>query len=370
MAGTLTLHSMAILQWLLLTQLKNSTCSHIWHTSQKKSYFQAVFYYDLYCTCVLCITVELFPFGPEAGDNLFNVTTGVGLPSPIIFAGANFSLVFINYGGLLSLGDQFFGTPRDFPFNSIPLIAPFWADLSSNRSGNIYYRVLTNQTVIDRLSNGVDILNNEPTGTYRSISALLVTWQNVPLTSGEGTGVFQAALTSNGSQSYLFLTYSDYTFPSGAVIGINVGNGNDSISLATAREGNSIQIAYGSNVPMFQTRGVYGFRLDSLVIGDTPAPPTFSTPTLPPCMDGDYMLSISQRLSNVSDSVSGVALVCVDGVYGGICSSGFDDSDALVLCRSYFMQLGLSATGKRGNFPCGNMGIIHLMNMREKYCYC
>jgi len=280
--------------------------------------------------------VELFPFGTEAGDSLAFTPMGIGLSSPLYFAGSSFYSVNINRGGLLSLGDYFYDPPRDFPFDSFPLIAPFWTDLSLNFSGPIYYRVLTNQTVIDRVNTGVDLTNNAPTSTYRSTSALLVTWLDEPLESGQDTGVIQAVLTSNGSQSYLFLVYSDYDFPRGAVVGINGGNGSNFISLATISEGNSNRIAFGSNSPVFQTRGIYTFRLDNLAIGST---------TAPPCMNGDLRLSILSQAS--SNLMVGQALVCINGRFGGICSTGFDDSDALVFCRTYFMPLGHIATGMR-----------------------
>lgn len=42
-------------------------------------------------------------------------------------------------------------TPRVFPTNGV-LIAPFWADVDTRGIGSIYYRLTSNQTLLDRLS--------------------------------------------------------------------------------------------------------------------------------------------------------------------------------------------------------------------------
>ena len=58
--------------------------------------------------------------------------------------------------------------------------------------------------------------------------------------------------------------------------------------------------------------------------------------TLVDCGDGDI------RLVAVSNPLEGRVEVCYDGVWGTVCSNGWDISDAVVACR----QLGYHRSGK------------------------
>ena len=229
-------------------------------------------------------------------------------------------------------------SPRDFPFPSPPLVAPFWIDLDHRVNGAIYYRNITNLTLIDEINFAVNIYNGFRT-IYTSRFSVIVTWDNVPLAlSGESTGIVQALITTDGIESYVFFAYSASIFPNGAVIGINAGDGVNFILQSSMLLGNSNNIAFETNVAIFQVRGIYLFRLDNL------GAPTPTTSTPPSCSNGDLILDDVSQISQTD--FTGVPLVCIDGTLGGICSTGFDGRDALVICRNLAMPFNATVSGK------------------------
>ena len=58
------------------------------------------------------------------------------------------------------------------------------------------------------------------------------------------------------------------------------------------------------------------------------------------CSDGDI------RLISISSPLAGRVEVCYDGVWGTVCSRGWDEADATVACR----QLGYSSSGNKWEF--------------------
>ena len=277
----------------------------------------------------------LLTFGLESGDIELtpNDDSTIGVLFTFPFAGVYFDTVYINANGILSLGSEF-TTPNisDFPFSSPPLIAPFWVDLITGNDNTISYRFLNDTTEVDLA------LNNFSSPTYVSSAALLVTWDQVALFMGsETTGTFQVLLTTDGNSSYVLYAYSDEIYPSGAVVGINVGDGINFDLQASLSLRNSETIAQGTNIEVFALRGLYFYRLDNL-----PGIPSTSTPSTSTtlCVDGDVSFQLATSRTFVSseglyiNNVSLLLTACVGGIFGGVCSRGFDDVDAKVACRN------------------------------------
>ena len=92
----------------------------------------------------------------------------------------------MNSNGVLSFGGTGFieYTPREFPFPSPPLIAPFWHDFNPNVGGSIFYRQTNDsaqlQLVHTMLSDldveglDLDLANFHPTQLF------IATWYQVP----------------------------------------------------------------------------------------------------------------------------------------------------------------------------------------------
>ena len=81
----------------------------------------------------------------------------------------------LSNNGYLSFGSTFEdATPESFPI-STALIAPFWTDLFES---NVWYRVTTNNDIIQRVSEDVASAFPELT-TFSATEVLIVTWDNV-----------------------------------------------------------------------------------------------------------------------------------------------------------------------------------------------
>ena len=265
--------------------------------------------------------MDLYPFGLEYGDIELtpNDDSSFGVLFSFPFAGVYFDTVYINTNGIISLGSEFITpSPSDFPFNSPPLIAPFWIDLITRNGSTISYRFLNDSTAFD--------------------SALLVTWDQVELFGrSETTGTFQVFLITDGIGSFVYYVYSDEIYPSGAVVGINVGDGINFDLEASLSLRNSETIAQGTNIEVIALRGLYIYRLDNL-----PGTPSTSTPSTSTasCVDGDVSFQQTTSRTFISseglyvNNVSLLLTTCVGGIFGGVCRRGFDDVDAEVACRN------------------------------------
>ena len=60
------------------------------------------------------------------------------------------------------------------------------------------------------------------------------------------------------------------------------------------------------------------------------------------CVEGDVRLVAAPGDDGFCDSVSGEVQVCMNGVFGSVCDSSWDNFDASVVCR----QLGFPPYGK------------------------
>ena len=87
----------------------------------------------------------------------------------------------MNSNGVLSFKDDFTEfSPRRFPVDSTPLIAPFWHDFDPSKGGQISYR-LTNDSdqllLLHRLLLGVDVDNIDK--DFYPEQIFVATWDRV-----------------------------------------------------------------------------------------------------------------------------------------------------------------------------------------------
>ena len=278
------------------------------------------------------------PFGQEAGDQFLergdNTILQISFSNTsFIFNGRPYNNVFVSTDGIISLGTSFTGSGvQDFPIVSPPLIAPFWLNVLTTVSGSVSYRFINDQDLIFGIDGIVSLLLAR---SFTSTSILVVTWHAIPLVfSSNISGTSQALLISNGIESFVVFTYSNGTdHPSGAEVGINVGDGLNFLSDASVSDGDSNRIARGTNIPQLELLGVYYYRVDNLESSITPSPPDV-------CLnDGQLQLIQAEPLLRTSvdgiqrSGITALLQVCVAGRFGGICRRGFDDVDAGVACR-------------------------------------
>lgn len=152
--------------------------------------------------------------GKAAGNNddgSVYVDTSSVFGSGIDFFGTTYSGLYINSNGNIS-----FGTPNtdyqsgNLGNETVPTIAPFWADVNLNRGGEIYWDL-------------------DPTA-----GTVTITWDGVAPYSGAGVNSFQVVLTDIGSGNFeVAFLYGDIQWTTGysqaAQAGITDGAANDYI---------------------------------------------------------------------------------------------------------------------------------------------
>ncbi|MEM9580499.1 MAG: Hint domain-containing protein [Pseudomonadota bacterium] len=129
--------------------------------------------------------------GNDDGAILVDVSSVFGAGG-IDFAGSNYSGIYINTNGVLSFGAAETDYTPDLAGTTVPVLAPFWADINIGAGGEIYW--------------DLDPANGTVT----------ITWDGVAPYSGSGTNSFQVVLTSTGSGDFTAdFIYGDINWASG-----------------------------------------------------------------------------------------------------------------------------------------------------------
>ena len=86
----------------------------------------------------------------------------------------------VNTNGILSFRARFTRfTPQGFPLtDNSSLIAPFWDDVDTRRFGNIYYRVTSNATLLQKARDQLRELFPS-TGSFAPTQLVIATWDRV-----------------------------------------------------------------------------------------------------------------------------------------------------------------------------------------------
>ena len=87
----------------------------------------------------------------------------------------------MNSNGVLSFGTEGFTDfqARRFPFESPPLIAPFWDDFNPRRGGNISYRQTNDSDQLHLFYNYTSLVMDCETENYPT-HLFIATWDQVP----------------------------------------------------------------------------------------------------------------------------------------------------------------------------------------------
>ena len=97
----------------------------------------------------------------------------------------------MNENGVISFGSSFFSfTPLPLPlFGTNKIIAPYWADVDTRGTGNIYYRQTTDASLLARANSEIRAAFPEARNTS---SLLIATWNRVGYYSRHTDKVHQA----------------------------------------------------------------------------------------------------------------------------------------------------------------------------------
>ena len=128
---------------------------------------------------------------------------------------------------MLSFG-QPFPNPIGSIFNSVPIIAPFWDDISTDLGGSIYYRQDLSTSAADQVQQ--EIYTQFPdVGFFYPSLVFVATWDRVAAFSSIFRGrfnCFQVIIASDGGRTFVRFSYGDIQWGgSNTLIGVSAGDG-------------------------------------------------------------------------------------------------------------------------------------------------
>jgi hypothetical protein len=222
--------------------------------------------------CQAMPKTSFYPFGIPNGDfRLAKVDDGFVGPIPITvtfpFFQKSFTSLYVNTNGLVTFDSPVTAyVPNAFQLKNITGVAPFWADIDNTVGGEIYYREVTENNILNQIA--VDIRQAFPVFVYfRPIWAFIATWDEVALydsSNPRSNNTLQAVLATNGRHSFAVFNYANLMWPTAsaqkAQAGFNAGDGNSHFVLPGSFTLNITKISELSNINI---PGKWIFRVDS-----------------------------------------------------------------------------------------------------------
>ncbi|XP_063376087.1 nidogen [Cydia fagiglandana] len=169
----------------------------------------------LLAACARAITRDqLYPYGSGLDRQLQRgavvESPEVRLRVPVVFYGETYDSIFVNNHGILSFRadiSSFMNAEFPLPY---PSIAAFYSNVDTSTSGAVYYRESNENRVLAKATESVqnnfhDFYDFQPTSVF------IVTWADVSYTGALGNqkNTYQAAIISNGNESFVELLYPD-----------------------------------------------------------------------------------------------------------------------------------------------------------------
>ncbi|MGH1368783.1 MAG: Hint domain-containing protein [Maritimibacter sp.] len=240
----------------------------------------------------------------DAGNNddgsiEVNITSVFG-PGGINFFGTNYTSIFVNSNGNISLGQaNTTYQAQDMSLQGVPTIAPLWSDVNINDGGEIYW--------------DVDPANGTVT----------VTWDGVAPYQGSGANSYQVVLTDLGSGDFsVDFIYEDVQWTQGysqqGQAGITDGGDND-YELEGSGDGAAMadyeNTDFGTGADAGSTQLV--FTNGGMVVPDGIVRGTSGDDTI----DASYVDGENESVTDTENTVAGLA--------GDDTISGFDGDDII-----------------------------------------
>ncbi|XP_031817456.1 IgGFc-binding protein-like [Sarcophilus harrisii] len=158
-------------------------------------------------------------------------------------------------------------------------VAPFWADITTFKKGQVWYRESRQPELLSRASRELaTAFPDSPEIVLRSL--FVATWDHVPFFGArtDQVNTFQAALAAGTNASYVLLYYGDIQWTTGVIsggspnnglggtpaqAGFNSGTAQDYFTLPGSRTSAIIHISSTSNVGI---PGLWAFRTDEFTV--------------------------------------------------------------------------------------------------------
>jgi len=176
------------------------------------------------------------------------------------------SQLFIHTNGFISFNREcVLCNVEPLPADNLPpMIAVLWQNFENTETrGDVFYRVTSDP---DQLYLIYLITRQEFNVEFIPSYAVAVTWRDLPESSVQGpmgNNSFQAVVATDGSSSYIIFFYINVDLTRPAEVGFNNGDGVNFFSVASVRDGSSMEIQSRSNLMNVDKGGLYIFRIDS-----------------------------------------------------------------------------------------------------------
>jgi hypothetical protein len=131
------------------------------------------------------------------------------------------SSLFIYANGFITFNKPFeykySSVPKSMPLNGTSMIFPFWSDINTMNTGDIFYREINDTESLNEISKQISSSSSSSANFNQAIWAFQVTWFQVyphTLMYDTSNNTFQIVLASNGSGAvYTILNYGDIMWP-------------------------------------------------------------------------------------------------------------------------------------------------------------
>ncbi|KAI0241926.1 Nidogen-2 [Lamellibrachia satsuma] len=221
---------------------------------------------------------ELYPFGDDQGDSRLVIADDVSsdrvqLVRAITYFGHRYSSIYVNLNGVLTFKNGLlrYRSDKQLPIGR-QIIAPFYADIDTRLSGNVYYRESQDPSLRKKAEDEIGEHFPDSAG-FRPQSLFIATWDDVGYYSEQYdlTNTFQVVIASDETDSFVMFLYPSegITWIEGqgkntprkpdipAQVGFDGGR-RGSYMLPTSGEAEVRNLPAGSNVDV---PGMYMFRV-------------------------------------------------------------------------------------------------------------
>ncbi|XP_077989949.1 sushi domain-containing protein 2-like [Glandiceps talaboti] len=296
---------------------------------------------------------ELYPYGEQFGDSTLpkvndgaspELSVSLGFP----YYGVTYYSLYINTNGLLSFKNAIstYDEANRIPIASqgegseYILIALYWSDIDLTLSGNVYYRIDSNQQLLDQITDDINqhfVSERDFVATW----ALVTTWDKVKYRGSTSTdeNTFQVVMTTDGRYSFVIIIYKQLDWSGSeptdlvyaAQAGFNAGDGTRWYGHPyNLQDGIKTYLVDNSNV---NTNGLWIFRVDTNV-NESPCTtglciyPTFGS------MTGGEFISISGPTFEEEDNI-----ICKFGNYP-VVNGSYEDTSEVKCATPQFFGVG------------------------------
>ncbi|NWH68368.1 TECTA protein, partial [Geococcyx californianus] len=141
----------------------------------------------------------LYPYGPDQRDKKTpklddGTSEKIPLAVPFTFYKEKYQSLYVNNNGVISFDTRVSQyTPDPFPLaDGRPFVAPYWADVNNVLGGDIFYREVTDPTLLQRITENIN--QYFPSISFKATWAFVATWDHVAYYGSETNKVRSAVV--------------------------------------------------------------------------------------------------------------------------------------------------------------------------------